>query len=169
MSDRIFGTFGILLAALFAWRATLIQESFMSDVLGPKAFPIIIAIVLALASLAILLRPDPEPVWPRGGKAFEVGMALVVMVAYAELLPEMGFLIATILATAYLTWRLGTEPLWAPVVGLVTAVVIYVIFRKMLGLSLAHGPLDFAIDAAVDPVGHLFSSVFALIAPEPKV
>ena len=46
MSDRIFGGIGLLLAAFYIWQATLIQDSFISDPLGPKAFPIIIGVVL---------------------------------------------------------------------------------------------------------------------------
>ena len=62
---------------------------------------------------------------------------------YAELLPEVGFLIATAFASAYLTWRLGTKPLQSVVVGVLTSVGIYVIFHLVLGLSLARGPLGF--------------------------
>ena len=65
------------------------------------------------------------------------------MVAYALLLPELGFVIATALAATYLTWRLGTRPLWSLVLAAATAVGIYVIFRLILGLSLAQGPLGF--------------------------
>ena len=64
MSDRIFGVFGILLAIGFAISALAIEESFLSDAVGPKAFPLIIAAILGLASAVIVLRPDAEPQWP---------------------------------------------------------------------------------------------------------
>lgn len=143
MSDRIFGTIGLLLALFYAWATLQIEESFLSDAVGPKTFPLGIAAILGLASIAILLRPDSEPEWPRLGRLVEIGAAVVVMILYAQFLDVVGFLIATALATTYLTWRLGTGPLESVLVGIVTSGGIYVIFRLVLGLSLARGPLGF--------------------------
>lgn len=143
MSDRIFGGIGLALAIFYAWAATTIQESFLTDAVGPKVFPWVIAAVMALASLYFLLKPDPEPDWPSAGRLAEIGLAALVMVAYAEALPELGFVISTAIAAAYLTWRLGSGPLESVVIGVGTSVGIYVIFRLVLGLSLARGPVGF--------------------------
>ena len=56
MSDRIFGAVGLLLAALFAYSSLIIEESFLSDAVGPKAFPLIIAGILAISSLTIVIK-----------------------------------------------------------------------------------------------------------------
>jgi putative tricarboxylic transport membrane protein len=141
MSDRIFGAFGVLLALGYAWATLQIEESFLSDAVGPKAFPLIIAAILALSSLAIFLRPDEEPAWPALGRLAEIAAAVVVMILYAELLPVAGFVIATAVAATYLTWRLGTAPLAAVLTGVLTSVGIYAVFHLALGLSLARGPL----------------------------
>ncbi|MEJ8472893.1 tripartite tricarboxylate transporter TctB family protein [Roseibium algae] len=143
MSDRIFGGIGLSLALIFIWQATLVQESFMSDEVGPKAFPIIIGIIMALSSIYFLVKPDPEPHWPRIGRFAEIAFAALSMVAYALALPEVGFLIATAVASAYLTWRLGTAPLQSIVAGVLTSGGIYIVFRLILGLSLARGPFGF--------------------------
>lgn len=143
MSDRIFGAVGLLLALFYGWATLQIQESFLSDAVGPKIFPLGVAVILGLASIAIILRPDSEPEWPRLERLVEIGAAVVVMILYAEFLDVVGFLIATALATTYLTWRLGTGPLQSGLVGIATSGGIYVIFRLVLGLSLARGPLGF--------------------------
>jgi len=143
MSDRIFGGIGIFLAVFYAWQASLIQESFLSDPVGPKIFPYIISTVMALSSVYFLIKPDPEPHWPRAGRLAEIGFAALVMIAYAQALPEFGFLISTAIAAGYLTWRLGTQPLQSVVVGIATSLGIYVVFRLILGLSLARGPFGF--------------------------
>nr|WP_319389848.1 tripartite tricarboxylate transporter TctB family protein [uncultured Cohaesibacter sp.] len=143
MSDRIFGAVGLLLAALFAYSAMIIEESFLSDAVGPKAFPLIIAAILAICSLTILLKPDAAPKWPTLPRFVELVASIVVMVLYAEFLPIVGFVIATALASAYLTWRLGTSAIQSVVVGISIAVGIYVIFHLLFGLSLAKGPLGF--------------------------
>ena len=141
MSDRIFGGIGLALAIFFIWQATQIQLSFISDPVGPRVFPMIIGAVLGLASLVVIIRPGSAPHWPTGARLFEIAVAAAVMVAYALLLPEVGFVIATAFAAAFLTWRLGTPPLWSVVAGVLTSLGIYTVFRLILGLSLARGPL----------------------------
>ena len=143
MGDRIFGGFGLALAAFFIWNATQIQTSFISDPVGPKTFPIIIGVLLGLSSLAMILRPDPKPHWPALSGMAEIAIAVAVLVVYAYALPQIGFLIATALAAAFLGWRLGTAPLQAILAGIATSVGIYIVFHLILGLSLAKGPLGF--------------------------
>lgn len=157
MSDRIFGAIGVFLAIFYALSALVIEESFLSDAVGPKAFPLIIAAILGLSSAVIALRPDAEPHWPGLMRLAELAAAVVVMVLYAQFLPAAGFVIATAIAAAYLGWRLGSGPVGAVATGVGTALGIYIIFHKLLGLSLADGPLDGAIDAVVDPIGRLLN------------
>lgn len=142
-SDRLFGLIGLALALVYALSALAIEESFLSDTVGPKAFPLIIAGVFGLASAVIALRPDPDPVWPALPRLAEIGAAVLVLVLYARLLPELGFVIATAFAAAYLAWRLGARPLGAALTGLGVSIGIYAVFHLALGLSLARGPFGF--------------------------
>ncbi|WP_457937657.1 tripartite tricarboxylate transporter TctB family protein [Mesorhizobium sp. 10J20-29] len=143
MSDRILGGICVALAAFYIWGATQIQLSFISDPVGPRTFPIIIAVLVGLSGLAIMLRPDPEPEWPAMGRFLEIAAAVVVLVAYAQVLPELGFVISTAFAAAFLSWRLGAGPIQATIAGILIAVGIYVVFHLILGLSLARGPFGF--------------------------
>ena len=143
MSDRIFGGFGLVLAICYIWAASIIKDSFMVDVIGPRAFPYIVGSVIALTSIYFIFRPDEEPRWPLLRDFAEIVFATAVMFLYAWFLPEVGFVFSTTLATAYLTWRLGTAPHWSLVVGAMTAIGIYAVFHLILGLSLAEGPLGF--------------------------
>lgn len=143
MSDRIFGGIGLALAAFFIWQATQIQLSFISDPVGPRVFPMIIGGVLGIASLVVLIFPGTAPSWPAAKRLLEIFGAVAVMVAYAQLLSVIGFVIATACAAAFLTWRLGTQPLWSLAAGTLTSLGIYTVFHLILGLSLARGPLGF--------------------------
>jgi len=143
MSDRIFGAVGLALAIFYAFAASQIQESFLTDTVGPKAFPYIIAAILGLASAYIAFRPDPEPVWPPLGRLVEIAAAVVALMIYAQVLPEIGFVIATAFAAAYLSWRLGSKPLASVIAGVSISVGIYIVFHLILGLSLARGPFGF--------------------------
>ncbi len=143
MSDRIFGGIGLALCVFFIWRASLIELSFVSDPVGPKTFPIIIALVLGISSIFVILKPDDEPIWPAARNLLEIAVSVAVLVAYAILLPEVGFLIATAFAAGFLAWRLGTKPTQSAIAGVCTSVGIYVVFNLILGLSLAKGPFGF--------------------------
>ena len=141
MSDRIFGGVGLALALFYVWAASIIPESFIEDIVGSKTFPYIIAAILGICSLVFVLRPDADPVWPAFRDFAEILFAVAAMAAYALALPQLGFLIATVFATAYLTWRLGSRPLASLITGACTSVGIYAVFHLILGLSLAKGPL----------------------------
>jgi len=158
MSDRIFGGIGLVLAIIYAWAAAGIQESFLTDEVGPKVFPWIIAVILGLSSVWFLLKPDPDPEWPSWGRIAEIGLAALVLAIYAEALPVFGFLLPTALASGYLTWRLGSRPLESVVIGVLTALGIYLIFRSLLGLSLPREGVELAIDAFFSTIGDLFGN-----------
>lgn len=143
MSDRILGGSCLILALLYIYFATQIQVGFISDPMGPKAFPIAIGVLLALGAVYTLFKPDPQPVWPRLGRFGEIVFAVLVMVAYTYALPEFGFTVSTAVAAGLLSWRLGARPIRAAIAGVVIAVGIFVIFRLVLGLSLAVGPWGF--------------------------
>jgi len=143
VSDRIFGGVGLTLAIFYIWQATQIELSFISDPVGPRTFPIIIGTMLGLASLILLLRPDPDPYWPQLDRLVEIGATTLVLAGYALLLPELGFILATLIAASFLSWRLGSAPVAAVIAGAGISVGIYVVFHLILGLSLARGPLGF--------------------------
>jgi len=142
-SDRVLGAAGLALGAAFVWGAGGIETGFIVDPLGPKTFPVIIGCLLMIGSAYVLLRPDPEPQWPVRGRALEIVGAVVVLIGYALALEPVGFVIATAVAAALLSWRLGSPPLWAAVSGVGISVGIYAVFHLVLGLSLAKGPLGF--------------------------
>jgi putative tricarboxylic transport membrane protein len=143
MSERLLGGVCLALAAFFVWGAFQIETGFIVDPLGPKAFPIIIAGVLAVSGLYPLVRPDPEPDWPTGGRMLEVVFGVGVLIAYTYMLPELGFVASSAAAAALLSWRLGAGPLPAAIAGIAISFLMYAIFHLILGLSLARGPWGF--------------------------
>lgn len=143
MSDRLFGLAALLLAGLMTWGAGIIEESFIQDPLGPKAFPWVIAAVLAITGLIMLFQPDDEPEWPARAKFLRMVWTVASMVLYAELLPIVGFVVSTAVAAAFLSWQLGATARQAATGGALISGGIYVVFHLVLGLSLARGPLGF--------------------------
>ena len=143
MSDRIFASICIALAVLMGWGATIIEESFIQDPLGPKAFPLVIAVVLAACGVAMFLRPDEDPVWPHRRKQIQLLWTIGAMILYVQFLPVVGFLVATAIGAGFLSWQLGASVKQACWGGFSISVSIYVVFKLVLGLSLARGPFGF--------------------------
>ena len=143
MSDRIFGLASVLLAAFYLWQATLIETSFIVDPVGPKTFPVIIGVALGLSGLYPIFKPDPWPDWPAAGRLLEVLFAVVVMLTYALVLTEVGFVVSTAVAGAILSWRLGARPVAAAIAGTTISLGIYAAFHLVLSLPLARGPWGF--------------------------
>ena len=143
MSDRIFASICIALAVLMGWGATIIEESFIQDPLGPKAFPLVIALVLAACGVAMFLRPDEDPVWPHRRKQIQLLWTIGAMILYVQFLPVVGFLVATAIGAGFLSLQLGASVKQACWGGFSISVSIYVVFKLILGLSLARGPFGF--------------------------
>jgi putative tricarboxylic transport membrane protein len=117
-------------------------QAMIGDPLGPAVFPMALAIVLGLLSLYLIVRPDPEPDWPRGRALLKQVLTLVAFVAYAYLLEPVGFLVSTFVAVVVLGWLLGARLWQASVAGVAIAAVLFVLFDTLLGLPLPEGVLE---------------------------
>lgn len=139
-SDRIFGLVIIMVALAYIASAFQIQTSFLSDPVGSKTFPLAVAIVMIIAALTLVFRPDPEPEWP-GIRTFgALLVALVVLVAYAYLLKPLGFLLPTAVVGAILSYQIAPRPVAALLTGLGLSIGLFVLFKYGLGLGLQPVP-----------------------------
>jgi putative tricarboxylic transport membrane protein len=143
LGDRILGLGLLVLAVAYGWTAQQWPEPFGgAEGVGPETFPTILSVVLVAGSLYLMVKPDPDAQWPLGKTALELVVSLVVLVIYAMLLEPLGFVIATTLAVGTLSWRMGALPARAFLTGLVSAVVVFVLFNYGLDLSLPAGLLE---------------------------
>ena len=143
IGDRILGLGLLILAVAYGWAAQGWPEPFGGvETVGPETFPTMLAVVLVGGSLYLMIKPDPDAQWPVGKSAAELLIALVVLVVYTLLLEPLGFVISTTLAVGTLSWRMGAAPKPAFLTGLVSAVVVFVLFNYGLSLSLPAGLLE---------------------------
>ena len=143
MNDRVFGVFTLLLSVFYIFSAYIVEESFISDHIGPKIYPYIVSFFLITSSLFLVFKPDIKPVWPKFNKIIEIFMTALILIMYAIFLPVIGFVFSTFFASSFISWRLGAKLTSAFIAGLVISVTIFILFRKVLGLSLATGPFGF--------------------------
>jgi putative tricarboxylic transport membrane protein len=141
MSDRIFGALLLILAAVYSWTARGFDPGFMADPLGPQTFPYLLGAVLAITALYLVLRPDPPVNWPSLHRLLQMGLVVLVLLAYASLLEWLGFIIATLLTVSILGWRLGAGLRTAILTGIGVSLVVYGLFDIVLELPLPDGLL----------------------------
>lgn len=141
MSDRIFGALLLILAAVYSWTARGFDPGFMADPLGPQTFPYLLGAVLAITALYLVLRPDPPVQWPGLHRLLQMGLVVLVLLAYASLLEWLGFIIATLLTVTMLGWRLGASLRTAILTGIGVSLVVYGLFDIVLELPLPDGLL----------------------------
>jgi putative tricarboxylic transport membrane protein len=140
VSDRIAGVALALLAAWYGWAAGEYQIDF-ADVVGPSAFPQVLAVPIGLLGLYIALRPDPSPGWPSGRHLLGQAMAVGLLVGYALLLVPVGFLPSTTVLAGALALLLGARPGPAAASGVMVSLGCYALFAWALDLPLPPGAL----------------------------
>jgi putative tricarboxylic transport membrane protein len=141
MSDRIFSVVWLAFCAGVAWLAWKIDAPFSYEPIGPRAFPLLLAGVMALSVGWLILKPDREPDWPRGRLRAKSIVMLVAFLAYAMLFEWLGFPLATALVT--ITVGRLFDGGWKSVVagGVGLGIGLWYFFDKLLDVTLPLGRL----------------------------
>ena len=139
-SDRIFGLLVLMVALAFIASATQIQTSFLSDPVGAKTFPMLIGAVAAVCGLFLIIRPDPDPDWPKARTFVALLIAIIVLVAYAFALKPLGFIIPTAIAAAILSFQISPRLGSAILAGSSLSVGLFLLFKFALDLGLVAFP-----------------------------
>ena len=134
-SDRIFGLVALMVALAYIASATQIQTSFLSDPVGPKAFPIGVGVIAAICALVMMFRPDPEPDWPAKRSWIAMGLAVIVLAIYAVMLKPLGFILPTAISAAILSYQISPRARPALMTGIGLSLGLFVLFKFALGLG----------------------------------
>ena len=129
-------------AAVLALEAATFRVSFPTDPLGPAAFPLAGAALLAFGAASPWIRGAGEAggVDPAGGR--RIAAAAGSFILYAALLAPLGFVVATALEFAVLAILFGGRPLAGALAGAVFALLLFGLFVYGLGLPLPLGILE---------------------------
>lgn len=138
VGDRLLGALTLALAIVIGLESLTFTTSFPTDPLGPKAFPLVSAALLALGGAWVAARPGRERV-QRLPRVVWLGAASFVV--YALLLQPVGFFLATLLEMVVLSTLFGGRPFRSAVAGAVFVGALYLLFAIGLGLPLPLGSL----------------------------
>jgi putative tricarboxylic transport membrane protein len=143
--DRVLGIILLLVALAWLWLAfTYIPGPRGAGETGPRAFPVLLGVVLAGLGVAVSLNPRPavEAVAPVTRREALVAAGTIgVLVLYAFLLERVGFLIATPVVIALVMWGLVRVRSGVRIVALAIGFTVgcWAIFDALLGTPLPRG------------------------------
>jgi putative tricarboxylic transport membrane protein len=153
------GALLIVAAVLALVQALSVRSVGSSFILGPGFFPLLIGILLALvggtllvrAGLALRTAADPEAAEDTADDAdaprrkwVRIGLLLVLLVAFALLLPLAGYVVSSALLFTGTALLLGSPHRWRTLaVGWTLAAVVFLAFDRLIGLTLPTGPWGF--------------------------
>lgn len=138
--DRRWGIALVAFGALTAGIAFGFRVAFVTDPLGPRAFPWLASGFLIAAGIALFRRPGGDQQWPDravGGRLLRLVATLVV---WSLLLPWLGFVVPTALATGTLARLFGAPWIPALAAGTALAVGLHLLFVLALGFPIAAWP-----------------------------
>ncbi|PCI86545.1 MAG: hypothetical protein COB24_09525 [Hyphomicrobiales bacterium] len=141
MVDRVFAGILLLVTICYGYIAfTIIKAPFQYDPLGPESWPQILCILSVISLLILMWKPDVESFDTKRPTWIKLAIVTVLLFAYAELYEPLGFIIATVIFTTFMSRLLQATWLQAAVFGVTLGVLGYLICTGLLGLNLPSGP-----------------------------
>ena len=139
--DRIAGALLVAAGVATGLEATTFDVAFMTDPVGPKALPFLVAVTFVCAGFTSLARPRAEVGLPERPIALRMAAAAAAFIVYSAVLPWLGFFTATTLVVVALA-LLYRGPLGLSLVSaLVLSGVLWLLFVRALSLPLPVGEL----------------------------
>jgi putative tricarboxylic transport membrane protein len=139
--DRIAGAVVLVAGVATALEATTFNVAFLTDPVGPKALPFVVAATLVVAGASMLLRPRPSAELPTASAAVRMAGAAAAFLAYSAVLPWIGFYLSTTLVVAALAVLYRGPLKGGLLAGLALATVLWLLFVRLLALPLPVGDL----------------------------
>jgi len=140
-STRVAGAVLVILAAAIGLEATTFNVAFVTDAIGPKALPMLVALILGIAALRMLIVPDSDVSWPAQGPALRIVGAGVAFILYAGLLPWIGFFTCTTAVVSILSLLYDGPPRKSLLAAAALSGILWLLFVVLLGLALPIGEL----------------------------
>lgn len=141
-SDRILGAVCVGAAAAMGWAARGYVAPIAYEPVGPRAFPMLLAALIAMAGAWLVIRPSAHSAAVSAGRTRALLGCAAAVVVYALLFQALGFIVATALMTLPVGRAFGGRWLPALAGGLGLGIALFVLFDTVLDVVLPTGMLS---------------------------
>lgn len=145
--DIVAGGVIALLGAVVILAASQIRGD-VEERLPPRTLPYVVGFMTLAGGLALAVKSyrfrgeDPEIQWPKKDGWIRIGVNLLLLVLFTALMDPLGMPITTGLYVAAAIWYMDRRRiLTALLTGAGSAVIVYYLFIRLLGLNFPLGPL----------------------------
>lgn len=141
LNDRVLGIAALIFAAAITALGYDLEPPFSYEPVGPKAFPLLLALIIALCGVRLIIKGGGEvEANPEGANARIAAMA-AYLAGYAFLFQWIGFIAATSLMVALVGRLFQATWVQAIVGGLILSIGLFFLFDKGLDVVLPTGIL----------------------------
>lgn len=145
--DIVAGVVISLLGAVVVVAASQIRGD-VEERLPPRTLPYVVGFMTFSGGMSLAVKSyrfrgdDPEIQWPDKDGWVRVGVNLLLLALFTALMDPVGMPIATALYVAAAIWYMDrSRVLAALLTGAGSAVIVYFLFIRLLGLNFPLGPL----------------------------
>lgn len=145
MSDRVLGGVCVVLAAAMAWAAQGYAAPISYEPVGPRAFPLLLALLLALGGAWLLVKPSGHRMALAPAQFTPLALAVAAVFGYALLFQWLGFPLATALMALPVGMAFGGSWKQSAAAGAGLGLALFLLFDKVLDVVLPSGLLAFLL------------------------
>jgi putative tricarboxylic transport membrane protein len=141
LDDRKLGVLSLVLAAFLAWHGHTLEAAFSYEPIGPRAFPLAIAAIIALCGLILTIKGGNRVEPNSNGANARIWLMIAILSGYAVTFQLLGFILSTALMTILVARLFGGTWTKAVIGGLGMGILFFVLFDRLLDVVLPVGIL----------------------------
>jgi putative tricarboxylic transport membrane protein len=144
-SDRILGAVCVAAAIAMGVAAQGYAAQISYEPVGPRAFPMLLAVLIGLAGAWLVIRPSQHSAAVAAGRLAALAGCVIAIVIYALLFQWLGFTLATALMAVPVGMAFGGNWKQSFVGGVGLGLGFFLLFDKLLDVVLPTGLLAFLL------------------------
>ena len=141
MSDRLFAVFWLGVCTLIFVQMWNLTVPFAYEPVGPRAFPMLMSILMALGCGYLIIKPDYDAQWPQGSLLLRGLVLIAALLGYASVFVTLGFPLATGLMVLIVARLFGGSWLASGIAALGIGGLGFIVFDRLLEVTLPIGRL----------------------------
>ena len=141
LNDRLLGVAALVFAAFLTWFGYDLEAPFSYEPVGPKAFPLLLALIIALCGLRLVLKGGRDVEANPPGANLRIASMVAALAAYAFFFQWLGFVVATALMSLAVGRLFGGGWIKTSIGAVLMAVALFLLFDKGLDVVVPAGRL----------------------------